>query len=51
MKRLIFVNLQMATPYIIEHNLNDVIEKLPYDPKIVSKWFKDNRMMAKPGIF
>ena len=39
------------TLYSCTQYLNDVIEDLPYYPKTVLKWFKDNRMMTNLGIF
>ena len=38
------------TLYSCTQYLNDVIEDLPYYPKTVLKWFKDNRMMTNLRI-
>ena len=39
------------TIYSCAKSVNDVIENLQSDLKIVLKWFKDNQMMANPGKF
>ena len=39
------------TIYTCAKSVNDIIENLQSDLKIVLKWFKDNQMMANPGKF
>ena len=39
------------TIYSCAKSVNDVIENLQSDLKIVLKWFKSNQMMANPGMF
>ena len=39
------------TIYSCAKSVNDVIENLQSDLKVVLKWFQDNQMMANPGKF
>ena len=39
------------TIYSCAKSVNDVIENLQSDLRIVLKWFKDNQMIANPGKF